>query len=50
MKKNNRILFISITTFILFTLWTASLYFIDVKPIAPSNSNVGYSTINKKNS
>ena len=46
MKKNQKYLFISIILFVVFILWTVSLCFVDVKPIGPKDSSVGFATIN----
>ena len=39
-------LFIGVIFLILFTLWTILIRSVDVKPIGPNNSSVGFSTIN----
>lgn len=39
-------LFIGVIFLILFTLWTILIRLVDVKPIGPNNSSVGFSTIN----
>ena len=47
MKKATRILFlISVLFLVLFALWTALVSFIDVAPIGPENSKVGFATLN----
>ncbi len=45
-KENLKNLYISLTTIIAFILWTSALYFIDVKPIGPQESKVGFATVN----
>lgn len=45
-KENLKNLYISLSAIIAFILWTSALYFIDVKPIGPQESKVGFATIN----
>lgn len=45
-RENLKNLYISLTTIIAFILWTSALYFIDVKPIGPLESSVGFATMN----
>ena len=47
MKRNKTILFTSIALFIAFALWTALICIVDVSPIGPNNSMVGFATLNK---
>ena len=47
MKRNITILFTSIALFIAFALWTALICIVDVSPIGPNNSMVGFATLNK---
>lgn len=47
MKKQNKILYTAIIFLIAFILWTFCLNFVDLKPIGPDNSTVGFATINK---
>ena len=45
-KENLKNLYTSVSLIIAFAFWTISLYFIDVRPIGPQNSAVGFATIN----
>ena len=45
-KENLKNLYISLATIIAFILRTSALYFIDVKPIGPQESEVGFATMN----
>lgn len=47
MKKQNKILYTAIIFLIAFILWTFCLNFVDLKPIGPDNSTVGFASINK---
>ena len=48
MKEENKTDFrIAICMLIAFLLWTAAIQFIDVQPIGPQESSVGFATINK---
>lgn len=47
MKRNKTILLTSIALFIAFALWTALICIVDVSPIGPNNSMVGFATLNK---
>lgn len=47
MKKFNKDLYLSIVTFISFILWTVLISIIDIQPIGPQNTVVGFATINK---
>ena len=44
--KNKKDLWISITLFMCFILWTLLISFVDVRPIGPRDSAVGFATIN----
>lgn len=46
MKRNKTILLTSIALFIAFVLWTALICIVDVSPIGPNNSHVGFATLN----
>ena len=46
MKRNKTILLTSIALFIAFALWTALICIVDVSPIGPNNSMVGFATLN----
>jgi len=46
MKKAKNHLFLSVGFLFLFVLWTASLRFIDVQPIGPMGTSVGFAGIN----
>ena len=47
MKRNNKnYLCISVCTFAAFILWTAAVIFIDVQPIGPLQSCVGFASVN----
>ena len=46
MKKNQKYLFCGIILLFLFVIWTILLRFIDLKPIGPNNSTVGFATMN----
>ena len=45
-KDRNKYFYFSIILFVVFVLWTALIYFVDVKPIGPQGSKVGVSAIN----
>lgn len=47
MKKAKNHLFLSVGFLFLFILWTASLRFIDVQPIGPGGSSVGFAEMNR---
>lgn len=47
MKKNQKFLTIGTVLLLLFVLWTFLLCFIDVQPIGPNCSKVGFATLNK---
>ena len=48
LKKNKRkSLYAAICLIVAFVLWTAAICCIDVRPIGPNESNVGFATINK---
>ena len=48
MKNKNRKNFrIALSLFALFLLWTAALYFVDVQPIGPQGSAVGFAALNR---
>ena len=47
MKRNKTILLTSIALFIAFALWTALICIVDVSPIGPNNSMVGFATLHK---
>ena len=46
MKKQNKTFYTAIIFLLLFVIWTILLKFIDLKPIGPNNSVVGFATIN----
>lgn len=46
MKKNRKILCLGIGLLAAFAIWTALLYWVDVQPIGPRNSCVGFATVN----
>ena len=45
-KKNSVNLIVSLVSVFMFILWTAALYWFDVKAIGPDNSCVGFATLN----
>ena len=45
-KESKKNLYTSLIMIIAFILWTSSLYFVDVKPIGPLESSVGFATMN----
>lgn len=47
MKKNQKFLTVGTVLLLLFVLWTFLLCFIDVQPIGPNYSKVGFATLNK---
>ena len=47
MKKNQKFLTVGTVLLLLFVLWTFLLCFIDVQPIGPNYSIVGFATLNK---
>ena len=46
-QKNRRILISGFVCVALFVLWTLMVKFIDVKPIGPNESKVGFATLNR---
>lgn len=46
-KKNQSYLFVSVAMLSSFALWTLAVCFVDVKPIGPLSSSVGFSTLNE---
>lgn len=46
MKPNHRNLYLSGLFFLLFLLWTMALKFVDVLPIGPNGSQVGFASLN----
>ncbi len=46
MKKQNKSFYTAIIFLISFTVWTILLKYVDLKPIGPDNSTVGFATIN----
>ena len=47
MKNNSKkYLYLSITAFVFFILWTTAVSFVDVQPIGPQQSEVGFAAIN----
>ena len=46
-KEKQRDFRLAICMLIAFLLWTAAIQFIDVQPIGPQESSVGFATINK---
>lgn len=47
MKRNRKVFIASICLFIAFGLWTALICFVDVRPIGPLSSSIGFAGINK---
>lgn len=45
-KKNSVNLIVSLVSVFMFILWTAALYWFDVKAIGPDNTCVGFATLN----
>lgn len=45
-RENRKILIVGIVTVILFILWTVAISLIDVQPIGPENSSVGFAALN----
>ena len=45
-KKNQRNFFIAISILVTFVLWTISLCFVDVQPVGPQGSSVGFAMLN----
>ncbi|MBR5473465.1 MAG: phosphatase PAP2 family protein [Clostridia bacterium] len=45
-KQNTKNLYIAICMLILFVLWTLAVRFIDIKPIGPQGSTVGFGALN----
>lgn len=45
-KKNRRYLYISVSMFTAFVLWTVAVCFVDVGAIGPNESSVGFATVN----
>ena len=45
-KKNQRNFFIAISILVTFVLWTISLCFVDVQPVGPQGSSVGFVMLN----
>jgi undecaprenyl-diphosphatase len=46
MKTQNKSFYIAIIFLVSFTVWTILLKYVDLKPIGPDNSTVGFATIN----
>ena len=46
MKKQNKSFYTAIMFLVSFTVWTILLKYVDLKPIGPDNSTVGFATIN----
>jgi undecaprenyl-diphosphatase len=46
MKKQNKSFYIAIIFLISFAVWTILVKYVDLKPIGPDNSTVGFATIN----
>jgi undecaprenyl-diphosphatase len=46
MKKQNKSFYIAIIFLVSFAVWTILLKYVDLKPIGPDNSTVGFATIN----
>jgi undecaprenyl-diphosphatase len=46
MKKQNKSFYTAIIFLVSFTVWTILLKYVDLKPIGPDNSTVGFATIN----
>lgn len=46
-KKNQSYLFVSVAMLSAFALWTLAVCFVDVKPIGPLSSSVGFATLNE---
>lgn len=47
MKRNRNVFIMAICLFIAFGLWTALICFVDVRPIGPLSSSIGFAGINK---
>lgn len=46
-KENKKSFYIAVSILIAFVLWTVAVRFIDVQPIGPQGSAVGFATVNK---
>ena len=46
-KNNHKTLYAAICMLISFVLWTIAIQFIDVQPIGPQSSSVGFATLNQ---
>lgn len=46
MKKTKKSFYIAASVLVAFVLWTVAICYIDVKPIGPNDSSVGFSTVN----
>ena len=44
--KNKKYLYLSLCAFASFWVWTALLYFVDVKPVGAEGTDLGFSTVN----
>ena len=47
MKKNQKYFCVAIGLFVIFVLWTLAVCFVDVAPIGPDGSRVGFATLNR---
>lgn len=45
-RRNHQLILIGVVMLIAFTLWTAAVHWIDVQPIGPNGSTVGFATVN----
>lgn len=45
-NKNLKHLYVSLSLLTSFAVWTAAVYFVDVRPIGPLGSEVGFATVN----
>lgn len=45
-EKSQKVLLSGIAMVVLFILWTVAISLIDVQPIGPQNSSVGFATLN----
>lgn len=46
-NSNRKNLYLSLTMLTSFILWTVALHFVDIRPIGPENSSVGFGALNE---